>query len=58
MAKRIGTGALLAKKALRQIKGEWKQFLSIFLMGAIAMTLFVGLFSNADSLSNRVDEAY
>ena len=27
-------------------------------MGGIAMTLFVGLFANAYSLSDRVDEAY
>lgn len=42
----------------RQAIGDWKQFLAIVLMGAIAMTLFVGLISNAQSLSERVNAFY
>ena len=49
---------LLARKRLRNLLDNWKQFLSILLMGAIAMTLFVGLFANASSLQSRVEAAY
>lgn len=37
---------------------NWKQFLSILFIGGIAVTLFVGLEANAQSISNRVDYAY
>jgi ABC-type antimicrobial peptide transport system permease subunit len=50
--------ALLAKKTLRSIKLGWKQFLAIVLIGGIAITLFIGLLSNAQSLQMRVDELY
>ena len=50
--------SLLNKKRARNLLGNFQQFLSIILMGGIAMTLFVGLFANADSLSSRVEQAY
>ena len=43
---------------LRQARSGWKQFLSIIAMGGIAMTLFVGLLSNSESLSARVEAFY
>ena len=43
---------------LRQTLSGWKQFISIIAMGGIAMTLFVGLLSNAESLSERVSSFY
>ncbi len=52
------TSQILGKKLRRQCLNGWKQFASIIAMGGIAMTLFVGLLSNAQSLSNRVDEFY
>ena len=52
------TFALLAKKTLRSIKMGWKQFLAIILIGGIAVTLFIGLLSNAQSLKERVDRLY
>lgn len=48
----------LAKVALREIKHNWAQFLSMIAIGAIAVTLFVGLLANADSIESRVDSAY
>jgi len=42
----------------REIKKRWPQFLAIIAMGAIAVTLFVGLESNAKSLESRVNKAY
>ncbi|MCR5079126.1 MAG: FtsX-like permease family protein [Bacilli bacterium] len=36
----------------------WKQFLAIIAIGAIAVTLFVGLQANADSLASRVNSTY
>ncbi len=59
MAKFKGsTEKILGKKLLRQTLSGWKQFISIIAMGGIAMTLFVGLLSNAESLSERVNSFY
>ena len=52
------TEAILGKKLLRQSLSGWKQFLSIIAMGGIAMTLFIGLLSSAQSLSERVNSFY
>lgn len=43
---------------LRETLGNWKQFLAIVGIGAIAVTLFVGLLSNSKSLSDRVESFY
>ncbi|HBS02933.1 MAG TPA: hypothetical protein DEA63_03600, partial [Firmicutes bacterium] len=56
--KRFSTLGILNKKLCRQTLSGWKQFLSIIAMGGIAMTLFVGLLSNAQSLSRRVETFY
>ena len=58
MKKRFSTFGILNKKLRRETLSGWKQFLSIIAMGGIAMTLFVGLLSNAQSLSNRVETFY
>lgn len=52
------TNAVLRRKMLRQTLQGWKQFLAIIAIGGIAVTLFVGLLSNAQSLSDRVDLFY
>lgn len=49
---------LFFKLALREIKRNWAQFLAIVSIGAIAVTLFVGLEANSVSLSMRVEETY
>ena len=49
---------LFFKLALREAKHGWAQFLAIVSIGAIALTLFVGLEANAASLSRRVDRTY
>ena len=51
-------GVVLRRKMRRQTLRDWKQYLAIIMMGAIAVTLFVGLLSNALSLSQRVDAFY
>lgn len=52
------TAAILGKSMLRTTKSNWKQFLAIICMGALAMTLFIGLLSNSQSLSSRVEAFY
>lgn len=54
----VTTNSLLFKKAKRDIVKNWKQFLAIIAMGGIAVTLFVGLLSNASSIQGRVDSLY
>ena len=56
--KKKSTIGLLNKMLLRSLKKGWAQFLSIVAIGAIAVTLFVGLLANADSFENRVNEVY
>lgn len=43
---------------LGEIRSNWAQFLAIIAIGAIAVTLFVGLLANAEVFSLRVDETY
>lgn len=56
--KKKSTISLLNKMLIRSLKKGWAQFLSIVAIGAIAVTLFVGLLANADSFENRVNEVY
>ena len=56
--KKKSTLSLLNKMTLRSLKNGWKQFLAVILIGAIAVTLFVGLLSNAASFENQVNKAY
>lgn len=58
MGKRPSTAKILLRKVLRDAASSWKQFLAIVAMGAIAITLFVGLLANAQSLSERVERFY
>ena len=58
MATRPSTAKILFKKMLRDAAASWKQFLAIVAMGAIAITLFIGLLANAQSLSERVERFY
>ena len=51
-------GGSLEQKLFREVKANWKQFLSILFIGGIAVTLFVGLEANADSIASRVNETY
>lgn len=42
----------------REIRGNWAQFLAVIGIGGIAVTLFVGLLANAQSIEDRVNECY
>ena len=52
------TVKLLGRTAFRSLRNGLAQFLSIVAIGAIAVTLFVGLGANADSFESRVNEVY
>jgi len=43
---------------LGEIRSNWAQFLAIIAIGAIAVTLFVGLLANAEVFALRVSETY
>ncbi len=58
MVKKPSTAFLLFKMRLRSIKKSWAQFLSVIAIGAIAVTLFVGLLANAESFEKRVNSVY
>ena len=50
--------SMLAKKSLRDLVSNIKQFISIVFIIALAVTLFVGLQANYISLDTRVDNFY
>lgn len=52
------SASILFKQGCREVASLWKQFLSVIAIGAIAVTLFVGLQANASSLAKRVDAMY
>ncbi len=58
MVNKNSTSGLLAKMKLRAILHSKLHFLAVILITALAMTLFVGLTSNAKSINKRVDELY
>ncbi len=58
MVKKQSISSLLMKMNIRTILKSKLQFLAVILITAIAMTLFVGLTSNAKSIKNRVEELY
>lgn len=58
MVKKKSTSFILARSAFRSLKSGIAQFISIVVIGAIAVTLFVGLGANADSFESRVEEVY
>ncbi len=56
--KKKTTLSLFFRLAIREIKKNWTQFLAIISIGAIAVTLFVGLEANSVSLTSRVNQTY
>lgn len=56
--KHPSTISLLFKMVLRTLKSNFFQFLAILSIGAIAVTLFTGLLSNADVFSTQVQQVY
>lgn len=56
--KKRSTQGLLFKMGLRSLKSGIAQFVSVIAIGAIALTLFVGLFANSHSFSARAEEVY
>lgn len=56
--RKFNTLSYLAKMSIRNIKQNVMQFISIIAIGAIAMTLFVGLLANADVFQAQVDDVY
>ncbi|MCD8209555.1 MAG: ABC transporter permease [Coprobacillus sp.] len=56
--KKITLTGILARKTTRSIKNNWGQFLSIILITAIAVTLFLGLSANAESFKDRINRLY
>ena len=56
--KKRSTFGLLLKAQLRTIRQNWAQFLAIIAIGAIAVTLFVGLLANADDFELQVNTSY
>lgn len=54
----VKTAAVLVGKTRRDILKNWKQFLTIIVIAALAVCLFCGFIANADVLKNRVDRLY
>ncbi len=52
----VKTNALLRKKNFREIKKNWKQFLAVILIAALAITLFSGLTASWKTLERRVNK--
>ena len=53
-----GVRGILFKKLFRGFKSQWKQFLSLFFIGTMAMSLYIGLYANALCLESRVESVY
>ena len=52
----VKTNTLLRKKNFREIKKNWKQFLAVILIAALAITLFSGLTASWKTLERRVNK--
>ncbi len=52
------TFAVLFKMAVRECKKSWAQFLAIVAIGAIAVTLFIGLLANAECFDLQLNKTY
>ena len=52
------TFSVLFKMAVREAKKSWAQFLAIVAIGAIAVTLFIGLLSNAECFDRQLNATY
>jgi ABC-type antimicrobial peptide transport system permease subunit len=57
-AKLLRPFSFLAKMGSREVKSNWAQFLAIIGIGGVAVTLFVGLLANAESIEKRVNASY
>ncbi len=56
--KKIKTLSLFIKMGWREFKAAWLQFVALFLISCTAVTLFVGLLSNAATFENQIQRAY
>ena len=56
--KKNSTFSLMFRMMMRSIKQNVLQFLAIIAIGAIAITLFVGLIANADVFESQVNSVY
>lgn len=58
MVKKQSPLRLIFKDRIRNIRNNIAQFLSIIFMGAISITLFIGLRANALTFQNQIDTAF
>ena len=58
MVKKKSISLLSLKIGFRSLKKNIGQFLAIILIGAISMTLFVGLLSNAQAFGKQIDDTF
>lgn len=58
MVKKKSTAHILLKMMFRVLRRNFMQFLAIISIGAIAVTLFTGLISNADVFETQVNTVY
>lgn len=58
MVKKKSTFSILLRMMLRTLRRGFMQFLAIITIGAIAVTLFTGLISNADVFETQVNTVY
>ncbi len=54
----VTTGATLFKKTARDIVKNWKQFLAVIIIAALAVCLFTGFTANSKALTARVNKLY
>ena len=47
--------SILGIKVAREIKSNWKQYLSVILIAALAVTLFTGIWSNYRSFQDKLN---
>ena len=50
--------SILGIKVAREIKSNWKQYLSVILIAALAVTLFTGIWSNYRSFQDKLNTIY
>ncbi len=49
---------VLSLKVIREIKNNFRQYLSVILIAALAVTLFTGILANYENFKQRLDEIY
>lgn len=50
--------SILGIKVAREIKSNWKQYLSVILIAALAVTLFTGIWANYRSFQDKLNTIY